>query len=176
MLCASAACDADVVCSRTDQQEQQQLEEQERQRAEAEARRAAEAAEQKRLEDERAREREVDKIRATLPDEPAPGAPDVRSPLRLLSLFFSSHSLVELQIVTVQFRLPDGSKLQRRFDRADRLQTVFDFVTLQGHPVSSGAVQLQLNFPRRILSEMDSSLTLRQVGLASQETVYVQTA
>ncbi|KAK9824172.1 hypothetical protein WJX72_008287 [[Myrmecia] bisecta] len=68
-------------------------------------------------------------------------------------------------------RLPDGSRLSRRFLQAEPLQTVFDFVDARGGggaPI--GGYRLVTQFPRRVFVG-ESGLTLAQAGLNSGQEV-----
>jgi len=71
------------------------------------------------------------------------------------------------------FRLPGGAKLQRRFLSSATLQSVFDYLEIQGCAVDKGFT-VQTNFPKRSISDLDRGLSLKDANLAKQDTLFVQ--
>lgn len=66
--------------------------------------------------------------RLTVPDEPAAGAEGS---------------------VTLQLRMPDGSKVTRRFLITNRIEDIFNFVRKQAKKSSSSKVSLSSTFPKK---------------------------
>jgi hypothetical protein len=64
----------------------------------------------------------------------------------------------------------DGSRLQRRFNASDKLQTVFDFVESQ--PIDLDHFEILQNIPRKVFS--DGNMTLEDAGLVPQAALFVQ--
>ena len=52
------------------------------------------------------------------------------------------------------------------------LQAIVKFVVSEGFPIESH--EIVTNFPRRILTDLDTSQTLKDLGLFPKETVFVQ--
>lgn len=57
--------------------------------------------------------------------------------------------------VTVQVRMPDGSRRSRRFLRSHPLQALFDFVDVQSRDtgMKPGSYKLVTQFPRRVFTD-----------------------
>ena len=51
-------------------------------------------------------------------------------------------------------------------------QAIVKFVVSEGFPIESH--EIVTNFPRRILTDLDTSQTLKDLGLFPKETVFVQ--
>ncbi|KZV52602.1 hypothetical protein F511_25854, partial [Dorcoceras hygrometricum] len=130
---------------------------------ELKAKEEAEAAlaEEKRKEDnlrsqqleEQEIERQLAAKEASLPQEPAPD---------------------DENAVTLLVRMPDGSRRGRRFLKSDRLQYLFDFIDV-GRGVKLGSYRLVRPYPRRAFSDVESTLTLNELGLTSkQEALYLE--
>mmetsp|Transcript_8297 Transcript_8297/g.14968 ORF Transcript_8297/g.14968 Transcript_8297/m.14968 type:complete len:379 (-) Transcript_8297:121-1257(-) len=83
-----------------------------------------------------------------LPDEPADGA----------------------GVLLLGMRLPDGSRLTRRFSSTEPVQDVIDF--LHNHGLEMSKHELATAYPRRVLA--DTSLTLAEVKLSNKETLCVE--
>ena len=67
-------------------------------------------------------------------------------------------------MTTLQIRLPDGSKLLRRFLRANTVQDVVNFVKREKKLGMGGeAVKLATTFPKRVMD--DPSKTLTEIGV-----------
>ncbi|VDI24869.1 Hypothetical predicted protein [Mytilus galloprovincialis] len=69
-------------------------------------------------------------------------------------------------------RFPDGNKQQLAVSRKSKLMALVLYVAENGF--SNERYELVTNFPRRKLSYMDFELTLEDVGLYPQESVFVQ--
>lgn len=95
-------------------------------------------------------------VKESLPEEPEENHPDV---------------------VTVQFRLPDGSQtIQRRFLKTDKIQLLYDYVHSLGADeefdnLTSNFTILQ-NFPKKIFEDM--SKTLEAEGLFPRCKLYIK--
>ena len=83
-----------------------------------------------------------------VPEEPAEGADNV---------------------VNLQLRMPDGSKLQRRFLRSNNLGHVFNFVRKQKEGITT--VKLITAFPKKVLE--DAKMTLEEAKFGKSEAVNV---
>lgn len=71
--------------------------------------------------------------------------------------------------VRIAVRLPDGSRLQRRFAPESRLQIVYDFVDSQKELKD---YDLVTSHPRQVYS--DRAQTLQQAGLQGQSLLFVE--
>ncbi|XP_010433950.1 PREDICTED: plant UBX domain-containing protein 13-like isoform X2 [Camelina sativa] len=137
-------------------------------RVKAEARRLAEEAarvealeEAKRKEEEACRkveeeqelERQLVTKEASLPQEPPAG---------------------EENAITLQVRLPDGTRHGRRFLKSDKLQSLFDFMDIC-RVVKPNTYRLVRPFPRHAFGDGECSSTLNDVGLTSkQEALFLE--
>jgi len=75
--------------------------------------------------------------------------------------------------VSVMIRLPDGSKLSRKFLLSHKIQFVFHFVDIYTD-LMPNSYRLLTQFPRRVLDQ-DSTFTLYEAGLTSkQEALFVE--
>nr|XP_043640243.1 plant UBX domain-containing protein 8-like isoform X2 [Erigeron canadensis] len=76
--------------------------------------------------------------------------------------------------VTLLVRMPDGSRLGRRFLKSDKLQYLFDFIDV-GRVVKPSTYRLVRPYPRRAFSDTERNLTFNEVGLASkQEALFLE--
>ena len=78
-----------------------------------------------------------------------------------------------------QVRMPNGSRVTRRFRRSDALQAVFDFVDVskaesQGDDaVVMGSYSLATNHPRRVFEESSAAQqTFEQAGLTGRQEAF----
>ncbi|KAJ8923186.1 hypothetical protein NQ315_001740 [Exocentrus adspersus] len=137
---------------RADQEKERRREEM-RQAQEAERRRAEEEA---RAEEERKQFIAREKINSIykVPDEPDAAHPDA---------------------VHVVFKLPCGSRLERRFLKSHSLEAVFYFVFC--HPNAPDSFEITTNFPKRVLKcraeNRESVETLEQAGLKNREVLFI---
>lgn len=106
---------------------------------------------------ERLRREELEARARALPPEPAPTDP--------------------AGVALVAVRMPDGSRLQRRFRRAEPLQLLFDWLGGSGHAaLPATPFSLVSSFPRREFrpDTPEAAQTLEQVGLVPQAMLYLQ--
>ncbi|KAJ3646370.1 hypothetical protein Zmor_023960 [Zophobas morio] len=135
-------------------QEKERRKEEERLAREAELRREEEEA---RAEEERRQSIAREKIESVdkVPDEPDSQHPDA---------------------VHVVFKLPCGSRIERRFLKTHSLEAVFYFVFC--HPNSPDSFEITTNFPKRVLKckpeiPYERVLTLEEAGLKNREVLFV---
>jgi len=70
-------------------------------------------------------------------------------------------------------RLPDGSRVQRRFRVTDKVQAIYDFVDCQDQmQIDQSHYNLIANFPRRVFQ--DRLVSLEEAGLYPQASLFVQ--
>ena len=76
-------------------------------------------------------------------------------------------------VTKILIRLPDGSRVQRRFLNHDKIRVVYDFV---GSLEANTALNYKLvsNFPRRVFDESTFSQTLLEAGLSPQGSLFLQ--
>lgn len=85
------------------------------------------------------------------------------------------------QTVSCMVRLPQGSRISRRFRPSDPLRTLFDFVDSSAELLDDqlpGSYRLVAQFPRRVFTAAAAAegATLSAAGLASaQETLLFET-
>ena len=84
----------------------------------------------------------------------------------------------------IAVRMPDGSRLARRFNHQNQLQSVFDWVDIEG--AGSGVVQLNgyalvTRMPRRVFRAAGLSscsgrgfATLAEAGIEADTTLFVE--
>ena len=71
-------------------------------------------------------------------------------------------------------RLPSGTRLKRRFSRADAMGSVFDFVDVEGDSeLTAGKYQLVTNFPRKVF-ELGVVASLSELFSSKQEALFVE--
>ncbi|KAI3985405.1 hypothetical protein MKX01_033719 [Papaver californicum] len=129
------------------------LEEQAAREAALEEERKKEQEAQKKLLEEEEFERKLAAKEASLPQEPAT---DNENAINLL------------------IRMPDGSRLGRRFLKSDRLQSLFDFIDV-GRAVKPGTYRLVRPYPRRAFSDGESVISLSDLGLTGkQEALFLE--
>ncbi|XP_024174684.1 plant UBX domain-containing protein 9 isoform X3 [Rosa chinensis] len=98
-------------------------------------------------------ERRLDAKSASLPCEPAPD---------------------DENAVTLLVRMPNGSRLSRRFRKSDKLQLLFDFIDV-GRVVEPGTYRVVRSYPRHAFTANNSLLTLRELGLTNkQEALFLE--
>ncbi|XP_076311270.1 UBX domain-containing protein 7-like isoform X1 [Tachypleus tridentatus] len=69
-------------------------------------------------------------------------------------------------------RFPNGERQQKNFPSSSQLQALVLYVAAQGFPKDH--YELVTNFPRRNLSDLKPSQTLKDIGLFPRETVFIQ--
>lgn len=146
--------------AREAERQRQAQEQAERQAAEVmAAEEAAAAAEQQRLADEAARRLQIKAAKSALLSPEVPSD----SPEPHTSLLF---------------RLPDGTKLSRRFRLDQAVQELFDYLDSEGAGgLWPDTYKLVLQYPRRVLEPADAaSTTLQAAGFEahSQQAVFVE--
>ncbi|XP_072762717.1 FAS-associated factor 1 isoform X2 [Anoplolepis gracilipes] len=111
-----------------------------------------EQAENERLAEEARKEAHRQAVESSLPPEPQQGAGD--------------------GVMKVRVRLPAGKFLERKFQPDTPLQTLFNFLIVEGYPTEE--YKLLSSWPRRDLTSMDSKLTLMELKFCPQETVILE--
>lgn len=139
---------------REDEEKEQRQAEEERRRLEEDRAREEEARRVE--EEERARvtrrQTELNRKRNSVPPEPREG---------------------ESKVCNVAIRLPDGSRLTRKFRQSDTLQALYDFVDVnEVAGLEIGGYDLVSNYPRKV--HTDTGSTLEAAGLGSQCLLFVQ--
>jgi hypothetical protein len=80
-------------------------------------------------------------------------------------------------VYTIQFRLPDGKSVRRRFQTSDTVQVLATFI--EGHElldVDGNEIhhwEFMMNYPRKTYTR-DSALTLIEAGIPDQTVLYVR--
>lgn len=119
-------------------------------RKKAEDSAAADAAEQLRITEDLKLQARAN-IAATVPDEPADGAPDV---------------------IKMQFRAPENKRLERRFNDTDTLGNVLDFLAGVEYPADK--YLLAQNRPRKVMNDSPRELTLAEAGFGKRELLFIE--
>lgn len=73
---------------------------------------------------------------------------------------------------TLMLRLPNGQRDKLSIPMSSKLMAVITYVGSKGY--SNERYELIAHFPRRELSHLDFEATLKEVGLHSQETIFIQ--
>lgn len=111
-----------------------------------------EEAENERLAEEARKEAHRQAVESSLPPEPQQGVGD--------------------GVMKIRVRLPAGKFLERKFQPDTPLQTLFNFLIVEGYPTEE--YKLLSSWPRRDLTLMDSKLTLMELKFCPQETVILE--
>ncbi|XP_043279673.1 FAS-associated factor 1 [Venturia canescens] len=111
-----------------------------------------EEAESQRLAEEARKEAHRLAVESSLPPEPELGVGD--------------------GILKVKVRLTAGKFLERRFHADTPLQTLLNFLIVQGYPTEE--YKVLSSWPRRDLTSMDTKLTLAELKFCPQETVILE--
>jgi len=83
--------------------------------------------------------------------------------------------LGEKDITQIVIRLPDGSRLQRRFLQSNNVQTIFDYINSSQPTLLDIDYDLVMNFPRKVFNQEGSNdITLKEAGLCPQASLFVQ--
>lgn len=72
----------------------------------------------------------------------------------------------------IRFRLPKGVNIERRFAAETPLRVLLDFLVVQGYPHDE--YKVISSWPRRDLTALDESQTLKDLKLCPQETVILE--
>lgn len=108
---------------------------------------------QRKLQEEQELERQLAAKQASLPEEPP---------------------VDDENAVNLLVRMPDGSRRGRRFRKAEKLQSLFDFIDI-GRGVKPCSYRVVRPYPRRAFSTEESNLTLNELGLTSkQEALFLE--
>ena len=76
--------------------------------------------------------------------------------------------------LSLVIRLPSGTRLKRRFSGGDSVDSLFDYVDVEGgDEIASGAYRLVTTFPRRLLSSNEHK-RLGELGFQKQEALFVE--
>ena len=77
--------------------------------------------------------------------------------------------------INVMVRMPDGSRLSRRFRRADPLQAAFDFVDvqLQGEPFKPSSYCLVNSYPRKVFTDGTAG-SLESAGVTAGTAFFLE--
>jgi len=73
---------------------------------------------------------------------------------------------------SIMIRFPDGQREAKNIPSSSTFMAITKYVTSRGFALDSH--EIVTNFPRRILTDMDETKTLKDLGLFPQETVFVQ--
>lgn len=111
-----------------------------------------EQAENERLAEEARKEAHRQAVESSLPPEPQQSTGD--------------------GVLKVRVRLPAGKFLERRFQSDTPLQTLLNFLIVEGYPTEE--YKVLCSWPRRDLTSMDSKLTLMDLKFCPQETVILE--
>ncbi|CAI5482153.1 unnamed protein product [Closterium sp. Yama58-4] len=127
-------------------------EEEERQRRQQEEQERQDELRRQREQEEEA-QRQLAAKEAALPVEPAAG---------------------EEGAITLMLRLPDGSRLSRRFLISNTLEALFDYVDVSRR-VKPNTYTIARQYPRRVFEPAEAHATLADLGITSkQEALYIQ--
>uniref|UniRef100_A0A0P5N633 FAS-associated factor n=1 Tax=Daphnia magna TaxID=35525 RepID=A0A0P5N633_9CRUS len=75
-------------------------------------------------------------------------------------------------ITCIRFRLPEGKTSTRRFRADEPLQVLLDYLLVEGYPHND--FKVLSSWPRKDLTAVDSTETLRQLKLVPQETLIIE--
>ena len=81
--------------------------------------------------------------------------------------------------IVLAIRMPDGTRLKRRFSKADTLRSVFDYVDVECGPgLAHTAYRLVTNFPRKVFESraQQQQASLGELGFSLLEALFVETA
>ncbi|XP_033213036.1 FAS-associated factor 1 [Belonocnema kinseyi] len=76
------------------------------------------------------------------------------------------------QVLKVRVRLPSGEVLERRFQPETPLQILLNYLIVEGYPTDE--YKVLSTWPRRDLTSMDTTLTLKDLNFCAQETVVLE--
>jgi len=95
-----------------------------------------------------------------------------RLKIDLASQVPSEPDLSNPKTISVLYKLPNGQRIERRFESSDSLKDVYNYIFC--HPSSPDSFQLTTNFPKRILDAKDSNnVTLAEAGLRNRDVLFV---
>ena len=122
-------------------------------RAEREAREAEEAEKKRIAHEERMHEESLERKRRTLPAEPTGDEAGIN----------------------IMVRMPDGSRMSRRFRGSDHLQAIFDFLDLNVPGIKPRTYSLATSYPRKLFSD-GSSLTMEGAGITADTALMFESS
>jgi len=146
-------------------------------REKEEAERQAKEAEEKRQKEkaDKIREARVRKLSARLPPEPKEEKAEGKPVAQLRFRIPATHTRDE-DMTNGEQTKNDGASgkqsLERRFLASDTLQTVLDYLTIEGFPHEE--YKVLSSWPRRDLTVLDTSQTLKDLKLYPQETLTLE--
>jgi hypothetical protein len=73
---------------------------------------------------------------------------------------------------SIMIRFPDGRKETKNIPCTSKFMAIIKFVVSQGYPLER--YEIVTNFPRRILTDLDDTQSLKDLKLFPQETIFVQ--
>ncbi|CAH2071292.1 unnamed protein product, partial [Thlaspi arvense] len=150
---ASLQADRDKELKSIRDAETRQLEEESARKAFLEEEKKKEEEAQRQLEEEQELQRQLDAKEASLPKEPQAD---------------------EENAITLLVRMPDGTRLGRRFLKSDKLQTLFDFIDI-ARVVKPKSYRLVRPYPRHAFGDGESESTLNDLGLSTkQEALFLE--
>jgi len=75
-------------------------------------------------------------------------------------------------VANVVIRFPDGSRDSWKYPSSSRLKALVMFVKSKGYSLDDH--EIVTNFPRRVITDLELTSTVKEAGLFPQETVFVQ--
>ncbi|XP_054269455.1 FAS-associated factor 2-like isoform X3 [Macrosteles quadrilineatus] len=135
--------------------------------------RADEAKERRRREEKEQREEEERLVREAEEAERQRKEELQRQKIELVALVPREPPAADPQSVCVVFKMPNGTRLERRFLQTHTLEDIFHFVFC--HPQSPDEFEITTNFPKRTLDCKGPSKTqtLNEWGLRKGEVLFV---
>ncbi|XP_026321620.1 FAS-associated factor 2 [Hyposmocoma kahamanoa] len=94
---------------------------------------------------------------------------DVVSARKAIAARLSPEPSTGFDTVMLLIRLPDGERLQRRFNIKQTTQELYDYVF--SHPESPEEFEMTTNFPKRIVPR--GTVNLFEVGLKDRDVLFV---
>jgi len=73
---------------------------------------------------------------------------------------------------SIMIRFPDGNRVTKDIPCSSQFQAIVGYVASEGYSLDKH--EIVTNFPRRILTDLDTTQTLKDLGLFPKETVFVQ--
>merc|ERR1719468_318033 len=73
---------------------------------------------------------------------------------------------------SIMIRFPDGKREKKEIPCSSQFRAIVEFVKFKGFKLDDH--EIITNFPRRILTDLDSSRTLKELGLFPKEMIFVQ--
>eukprot|EP00731_Ephydatia_muelleri_P029634 Em0021g157a len=76
-------------------------------------------------------------------------------------------------VAVLLVRLPDGTRVEKAFNRTHPIQELFDYLSQQ-HGVDITTHEVVTHFPKLQVSSLSHSATFKEVGLCPRATVFIQ--